>query len=184
MLLPIVQYGHSALRKISVDVAKDYERLNKLVGDMWDTMYKAEGIGLAAPQIGRNIRLFVIDATCLKDDHPEVADFKRVFLNAHIVEKSEELVDSAEGCLSLPGINETVKRSRWVKIRHTDIETFEEVEEKIEGYCAIVVQHEYDHLDGKVFTDHLGALKKRLLKGKLSSISAGKVHTHYRTLLP
>ena len=184
MLLPIVQYGHPVLRKTSVDITKDYEGLDKLISDMWDTMYKAEGIGLAAPQIGRNIRLFVIDATCLKDDHPEVADFKRVFLNAHITERSETLVDSAEGCLSLPGINETIKRSSWIKIRHTDVETFEEKEELIEGYCAIVVQHEYDHLDGKVFTDHLGALKKRLLKGKLSAISAGKARTHYRVTLP
>lgn len=184
MLLPIVQYGHPTLRKVSGDVTKDYDGLDKLISDMWDTMYKAEGIGLAAPQIGRNIRLFVIDATCLKDDHPEVADFKRVFLNAHILESSEKLVDSAEGCLSLPGINETVKRSEWVKVRYTNVETFEEKEEIIDGYCAIVFQHEYDHLEGKVFTDHLGALKKRLIKGKLTSISAGKVRTHYRVLLP
>jgi peptide deformylase len=184
MLLPIVQYGHPILRKVSVDITRDYEGLDKLISDMWDTLYKAEGIGLAAPQIGRNIRLFLVDARCLKEDYPEVADFKRVFLNAHIIERSETQVDSAEGCLSLPGINETIKRSEWVKVRYTDIETFEEKEEVIKGYCAIVFQHEYDHLDGKVFTDHLGALKKRLLKGKLTSISAGKVPTRYRVTLP
>ncbi|MCQ2203217.1 MAG: peptide deformylase [Bacteroidales bacterium] len=183
MLLPIVQYGHPILRKMSEDITKDYPNLDKLIADMYDTMYKAEGIGLAAPQIGKNIRVFVIDATPCEEDYPEVKDFKRVFINAHIIERSEETVKTCEGCLSLPGISEDVERPTWVRIQYVD-EKFEQHDEVISGYCAIVVQHEYDHLDGKVFIDYLGALKKRLLKGKLAAISAGKVSTRFRTVLP
>ncbi|MCQ2226591.1 MAG: peptide deformylase [Bacteroidales bacterium] len=183
MLLPIVQYGHPILRKMSEDITKDYENLQKLIADMYETMYKAEGIGIAAPQIGKNIRLFVIDATPCVEDYPEVKDFKRVFINAHIVEKSEATTSTSEGCLSLPGISEEVRRSTSIRIKYLD-ENFEEHDEVISGYCAIVVQHEYDHLDGKVFVDHLGALKKRLLKGKLNAISSGKAPVRYRVVLP
>lgn len=168
---------------MSEDITPEYEGLEKLISDMYDTMYKAEGIGLAAPQIGRNIRLFVIDATPLAEDHPEVADFKRTFINAHIIERSDETIETQEGCLSLPGINENVKRSTWVKIKYMD-ENFTEHEEVIDGYCAIVVQHEYDHIDGKVFIDHIGPLRKRLIKGKLNAISKGTAHVRYRTILP
>ncbi len=183
MILPIVQYGHPTLRKISQDIASDYPDLDKLVADMFDTMYKAEGIGLAAPQIGKAIRLFVIDASPLVEDYPEVADFKRVFINAHITERSSDTTDSQEGCLSLPGINEKVTRNAWVRMKCVD-ENFAEHEETFTGYCAIVVQHEYDHLDGKVFIDHVGALKKRLLKNKLAAISKGATSVRYRITLP
>ncbi|MCQ2229337.1 MAG: peptide deformylase [Bacteroidales bacterium] len=183
MILPIVQFGHPILRKMSEDITKDYEGLDKLIKDMYDTMYKAEGIGIAAPQIGKNIRLFVIDATPCAEDYPEVKDFKRVFINAHILEMSNETMQTTEGCLSLPGISEDVRRSTTIKIQYLD-ENFEEHVEEIKGYCAVVVQHEYDHLDGKVFIDHIGMLKKRLLKGKLNAISSGKAPVHFRTVLP
>lgn len=183
MILPIVQYGHPILRKMSEDITSDYEGLPQLIKDMYETMYKSDGIGIAAPQIAKNIRLFVIDATPCADDYPEVKDFKRVFINAHILEYGAETIATSEGCLSLPGISEEVRRSSWIRIKYVD-ENFTEHEEVIKGYCAVVVQHEYDHLDGKVFIDHIGMLRKRLLKGKLASISAGKAPVRYRTILP
>ncbi len=183
MLLPIVQFGHPILRKMSEDINDTYEGLPKLIADMYETMYKAEGIGIAAPQVGKNIRLFVIDADPCADDFPEVKGFKQVFINAHIIERSEETMLTKEGCLSLPGINEDVRRPSKIRIQYLD-EKFQPHDEIIEGYRAIVVQHEYDHIDGKVFTDHLGALKKRLLKSKLNAISNGKVNTKYRVILP
>lgn len=183
MILPIVQFGHPTLRKMSEDINQDYEGIDKLIADMFDTMYKADGIGIAAPQIGKNIRLFVIDATPCEDEHPEVKDFKKVFINAHIKEYSTETIKTCEGCLSLPGISEDVVRPTWIRIEYLD-EKFEKHEEVIDGYCAIVVQHEYDHLDGKVFIDHLGMLKKKLLKGKLAAISSGKAPAKFRRILP
>lgn len=183
MFLPIVQFGHPTLRKMSVDIEKDYVGLTKLIKDMFDTMYKADGIGLAAPQIGKNIRLFVIDASPLEEDYPEVKDFKRVFINAHITEMSDETVETSEGCLSLPGISEKVKRAQKIRISYVD-ENFEPHDEVISGYAAVVVQHEYDHIDGKVFVDHVGGLRKRLLKNKLAAISKGTVSVRYRVVLP
>lgn len=183
MLLPIVQYGHPILRRMSEDINADYENLSNLINDMYDTMYKADGIGIAAPQIGRNIRLFVIDADPCKDDYPEVAGFKQTFINAHIIERSDDTVETNEGCLSLPGINEKVKRSKSIKIAYDD-ENFIHHEEVIDGYRAIVVQHEYDHLDGKVFIDYVGPIRKRMLKSKLLSISKGKTNVRYKTILP
>lgn len=181
MQLPIVQYGHPILRKMSVDITADYPDLQKLIADMYETMYRAEGIGIAAPQIGKSIRLFVIDATPLAEDYPEVVDFKRTFINAHIVEMSDDTLETEEGCLSLPGISEKVKRSRSIRMKYVD-ENFVEHEEVFEGYRAIVVQHEYDHTDGKVFTDHLGMLRKRMIKSKLQNIVDGKVRTKFRTI--
>ena len=182
MQLPIVQYGHPILRKMSEDITADYPELKKLIADMYETMYKADGIGIAAPQIGRNIRLFVIDATPLAEDYPEVANFKQTFINAHIIERDESVtMETEEGCLSLPGISEKVKRSTRIRIKYVD-ENFEVRDEVIEGYCAIVVQHEYDHIDGKVFIDYLGALRKRMIKSKLQNIAEGKVRTKFRTI--
>ncbi len=154
----------------------------KLIDDMFETMYKSDGIGIAAPQVGKAIRLFVIDATPLKDDYPEVTDFKRVFINAHITSRNEDkTMETNEGCLSLPGINESVRRSTEIVIDYVD-ENFQPHTETITGYAAIVVQHEYDHLDGKLFIDHLGALRKRLIKNKLVAISKGKARVGYRTV--
>ncbi len=183
MFLPIVQYGHPTLRKMSEDITPDYPDLKKLIDDMFDTMYKADGIGIAAPQVGKSIRLFVIDATPMVDDFPEVAGFKRVFINAHITEMSDDFMETSEGCLSLPGINEKVRRSSKIRIKYVD-ENFTPHDEEITGYAAVVVQHEYDHTDGKVFIDHVGPLRKRLLKNKLAAISAGKANARYRVVLP
>lgn len=183
MILPIVQFGHPILRRVSEDIEPTYPDLQKLINDMFETMYKADGIGLAAAQIGRNIRLFVIDATPLKDDYPEVATFKKVFINAHITEMSDDKMETAEGCLSLPGISEKVKRSSSIRIKYLD-ENLAEHDEVIDGYCAVVVQHEYDHTDGKVFIDYLGALRKKLIKNKLQAISRGTAGAKYRITLP
>ncbi len=182
MQLPIYLYGHPVLRKVSDDITPDYPELPKLIDDMFETMYKSDGIGIAAPQVGKAIRLFVIDATPLKDDYPEVTDFKRVFINAHITSRNEDkTMETNEGCLSLPGINESVRRSTEIVIDYVD-ENFQPHTETITGYAAIVVQHEYDHLDGKLFIDHLGALRKRLIKNKLVAISKGKARVGYRTV--
>ncbi len=182
MQLPIYLFGHPVLRKVSDDITPDYPELPKLIDDMFETMYKSDGIGIAAPQVGKAIRLFVIDATPLKDDYPEVTDFKRVFINAHITSRNEDkTMETNEGCLSLPGINESVRRSTEIVIDYVD-ENFQPHTETITGYAAIVVQHEYDHLDGKLFIDHLGALRKRLIKNKLVAISKGKARVGYRTV--
>ncbi len=182
MQLPIYLYGHPVLRKVCKDIAPDYPDLKKLIADMSETMYKSDGIGIAASQVGRDIRLFVIDATPLANDYPEVKDFKRVFINAHITRRDEEkIMDTCEGCLSLPGISEYVKRSSEIDIEYLD-EDFNPHKETISGYSAIVVQHEYDHTDGILFIDHLGALRKRLIKSKLMAIAKGKVRVGYRTV--
>ena len=182
MQLPIYLYGHPVLRKVCADITPEYPDLKKLISDMSETMYKSDGIGIAAPQVGKPIRLFVIDATPLASDYPEVKDFKRVFINAHITRRDEnKTMDTCEGCLSLPGISEYVKRSSEVDIEYLD-EDFQPRKETISGYCAIVVQHEYDHTDGVMFIDHLGALRKRLIKNKLMAIAKGKVRVGYRTV--
>lgn len=182
MQLPIYLYGHPVLRKVCTDITPDYPDLKKLIADMAETMYKSDGIGIAASQVGKPIRLFVIDATPLAQDYPEVTDFKRVFINAHITKRNEEkIMDTCEGCLSLPGISEYVKRSCEIEIEYVD-EEFQSHKETITGYAAIVVQHEYDHTDGILFVDHLGALRKRLIKSKLMAIAKGKMRVGYRTV--
>ncbi len=183
MFLPIYQYGHPVLRKLSVDIDENYNDLHKLIADLYDTMSKSDGIGLAAPQVGKNIRLFVVDGSGIADDYPEVADFKRTFINAHITETSNETMETSEGCLSLPGISEKVARPKEIHIKYVD-ENFLAHDEVISGYAAVIVQHEYDHLDGKVFIDHIGPLRKRLLKSKLTSISKGTTPVKYRVVLP
>ncbi len=181
MLLPIYLYGHPVLRKLATDITPDYQGLAELIPNMFETMYKSDGIGIAAPQVGLPIRLFVIDASPLASDYPEVKGFKRVFINAHIKRMSDDQMETSEGCLSLPGISEYVKRSTEIEIEYDD-ENFVHKTEVIKGYAAVVVQHEYDHLDGKLFIDHLGALRKRLIKSKLTNIAKGKVRVGYRTV--
>jgi len=180
MIYPIVVYGSPILRRQSVDIDRDYPDLKKLVEDMFLTMYNADGVGLAAPQIGLNIRLFVVDATPWADSEPKLKNFKRAFINARIYERfgDEELFN--EGCLSLPGLHEDVMRKTKIKMRYLD-ENFEEHDEEFDGHAARVIQHEYDHLEGRVFTDHLSSLRKTLLKGKLSAMSKGKYKADYRT---
>lgn len=184
MLLPIVLFGNPKLRKVSEDIdITTHPELDKLVADMWQTMEESDGVGLAAPQIGKNIRLFVIDASAFTDMDPECEGYRKAFFNAHILERSGSDLTRNEGCLSVPGIHEDVTRKECIKMRYTDINGVEHIEE-FDGVKAWIIQHEYDHLDGILFTDHLSALKKRLLKGKLNAISQGKVNVRYRVVLP
>ena len=182
MIYPIVVYGHPVLKKVAVDIDRDYPDLQQFVNDMFDTMYHAEGLGLAAPQVGKSIRLFVIDGAPVADDEPDLADFKKVFINAQIVEKTGDLIPMNEGCLSIPNIREEVKRESHIRIRYVD-ENWTEYDEVYDGYKARVIQHEYDHLDGKLFVEKVNPLKRQLLKGKLADISKGKFEADYKTLV-
>ena len=183
MFLPIVVYGHPVLRRVSEDITPDYPGLEKLVQDMFYTMDEADGVGLAAPQIGLNIRLFVVDSSAFADQDPTCRGFRKVFMNAHILERRGNEILRNEGCLSVPGIHEDVRRPEFIRMSYMN-EKGEQVEEEFSGIKAWIIQHEYDHLDGMLFTDHLSALKKKLLKGKLANISLGKFKAGYRVILP
>ena len=180
MIYPIVIYGSQVLRNVSEDITPEYPELKKLIEDMWITLAEAEGVGLAAPQIGKNIRLFIVDCTPWGEDIPELADFKHVFINAEIHERSEETELFEEGCLSLPGLHENVRRSTTIRMRYLD-ENFVEHDEEFSGYPARVIQHEYDHLEGKVFTDHLSPLRRNLLKSKILKLAKGQYRCNYKT---
>jgi len=183
MVHPIVVYGHQVLRKVAEDIDKDYPELDRVIADLFETLYKAEGLGLAAPQIGKSIRIFVIDANPIADDEPELAGFRKVFINAHITEKWGDLKLMTEGCLSIPNLREEINREFHIRITYSD-EQWQFHDEVYEGYKARIIQHEYDHLDGILFTDKVSPLKKRLLKGKLAAISKGKFEVDYKTILP
>ncbi len=183
MIYPIVVYGHPILRKVAVEINKEYPGLSQLISDMFDTMYYSEGLGLAAPQIGKSIRLFVIDGKPAAEDEPALAEFKRAFINAHITERSGDLVPMTEGCLSIPNLREEVLRESRVRINYYD-ENWEYHDEAFEGYKARIIQHEYDHLDGIMFTDKVNPLRKRLIKSKLTAISKGRFEAEYKTILP
>ncbi len=183
MIYPVVVYGHPVLRKVAEDISRDYPGLKQLISDLFETMYHADGIGLAAPQIGKSVRIFVIDGTPVAEDDPSMTDFKKAFINAHITEKSGELVQMTEGCLSIPNLREEVYRESRIRIEYYD-ENWEFHDEIYEGYKARVVLHEYDHLDGIMFTDRVSALRKRLLKGKLTAIGKGIFEADYKTILP
>jgi len=178
MIYPISIIGSSVLRQKAKEIDKDYPNLKQLVEDMWETMYVSDGVGLAAPQIGKSIRLLVIDASPLEEDDPRLKDFKKVFINAHITELSEDTELMSEGCLSIPGINEEVKRSNKIRIEYYD-ENFEFHDETYDGFAARVIQHEYDHLDGILFVDRVSPIRKQLLKSKLLAISKGKFEAKY-----
>ncbi len=180
MIYPIVVYGNPVLRQETVEIDSSYPEVSKLIEDMFATMYNADGVGLAAPQIGLSIRLFVVDADALAEDYPNCKGFKKAFINPQIVEESEELESYNEGCLSLPGINESVKRPVRIKIKYLN-ENFEPCEDVYEHFQARVVQHEYDHLEGHVFIDHISPIRRQMNKGKLSNMVKGKVRCHYRT---
>jgi len=179
MILPITIYGHPVLRKVAKDIDKDYPGLEKFMADMWQTMYFADGVGLAAPQVGKSIRMFVLDASTFADEEPELEGFKKMFINAHITERNGEEWSMSEGCLSIPGLNEDVTRPETIRIEYYD-ENWEFHDEEYSGFAARVIQHEYDHLDGIMFTDHCSPLRKRLLKSKLTGISKGKFDAKYR----
>jgi peptide deformylase len=179
MILPIFTYGQPVLREKTESIEKDYPNLPQLVQDMFETMYKAEGIGLAAPQIGRSIRMFVIDADALVKDYPECKDFKRVMINPEIVEKKEETITKEEGCLSFPGIHEKVARFAGIRVKYLD-ENYVPREETLEGFTARVVQHECDHLESKMLIDNISPIRRQLNKGKLNNIIKGTAKCSYR----
>ncbi len=190
MKFPILAYGHPTLRKVAADITPEYSGLQQLIDDMFDAMYESNGVGLAAPQIGKSIRLFVIDATPFADLEEDLTEEEkqklkgqRVFINAQILEETGKEWSFTEGCLSIPGINEDVSRPEKIKIAYLDRD-FNKHEEEIDGILARVIQHEYDHLEGILFTDHLSSFKKRLLKRKLENISKGKVNVDYRMKFP
>lgn len=188
MILPIVAYGDPVLKKEADDIDKDFEGLEKLIDSMFETMYSAQGVGLAAPQIGKSIRLFIIDASPFGEDEddPEsqkVKDFKEVFLNAEIIEARGEKWIFQEGCLSIPNIREGVMREPEITIRYFDRD-WNEHEKTFDGYAARIIQHEYDHIDGILFTDYLNPLKKRMLKGKLADITKGDISVNYKMRFP
>jgi len=190
MTLPIIAYGDPVLRKVGVAIDKDYPNLSELIENMKETMVNAQGVGLAAPQINKSIRLFIVDTSPFSsDDELEdaerdiLANFKRVFINPEILEEQGEEWVFNEGCLSIPEIREDVFRQEKITITYVD-ENFEKHTEVIDGLAARVVQHEYDHIEGILFTDKISSLKKRLLKNKLENISKGKVKTDYRMKFP
>ncbi len=183
MKYPITVYGDPILRKKAKPVDRDRKDLKEIIENMWETMYYSDGVGLAAPQVGKSIRIFLIDASSGADEEPELKDFKKVFVNPEIIETSGENWVMNEGCLSLPEIREDVSRPNEVHIRYFD-ENFEEHEETFKGFAGRIIQHEFDHLEGILFVDYLSPLKKRLLKGKLNSIARGKISPHYRIKVP
>jgi len=183
MIIPITVYGDPLLRKITQPIDKDYEGLNELIGNMFETMYNADGVGLAAPQVGLNIRLFIVDATPMAEEEPELKNFKKVFINPKVLSTNGEPWEMEEGCLSLPNIRENVTRNAEVTLQYFD-ENWEEKTETYQGYAARVILHEYDHLIGKLFIDYISPLRKRLLKGKLTAISKGKATASYRIRVP
>ena len=179
MILPIYTYGNAVLRKHAEPIASDFPALNDLVNNMYETMYKAEGVGLAAPQVGFPIRLLVIDLAVFREDDPELGAFKIVMINPTILERSEEEVSGEEGCLSIPGIHENVMRAEKIKIQYFDVDFKEHIEE-FESYKARVVQHEYDHLEGHLFTDKVTPIRRQLLKSRLTNIVKGKTSCDYK----
>ena len=183
MILPVVAYGHPVLKKIAEEIEPDYPGLQQLIADMFETMYHTEGVGLAAPQINKSIRLFVIDAEPFVENYPAAKGFNKVFINPELVEVSEETWTFREGCLSLPDMNEDVVRPAKVTVNYLD-ENFEEHEEELDGICARVFQHEFDHLEGKVYVDRVAPMRKMMLKNKLRNISEGFVPVDYKMIFP
>lgn len=179
MIYPIVAYGDPVLRKKSDEITIDYPNLSELIDNMFLTMYKSNGVGLAAPQIGLAIRLFVIDAAPFKDDNPEVENFKKVFINAQILEEEGKKWKFNEGCLSIPGIREDIDRKPTITIQYQD-EDFVTHTETFDGVKARIIQHEYDHIEGILFTDLIPSLKRQLIKKKLQNIMDGKSRPDYR----
>ena len=190
MVLPIVAYGDAVLRKVGKDIDKDSPTLNELISNMWETMYNASGVGLAAPQIGLPVRLFLVDATPFAEDEElsekertALEGFKKVFINPKIEEETGNDWVFNEGCLSIPDIREDVTRKDTITISYLD-ESFQKHTETFDGILARIIQHEYDHIEGVLFTDKLSSLKKRLLKGRLSNISKGNINVEYRMRFP
>ena len=184
MLLPIYTYGMPVLRKTAEDITPDYPELKQLIADMFETMVHSDGVGLAAPQIGKAIRVVVITLDDLKDEYPEYAGFNKAYINPHIVEFDDTKVESmGEGCLSLPGIHEAVKRPTRIHVTYMD-EDFQPHDEWVEGFLARVMQHEFDHLEGHMFIDHLSPLRKQMIRGKLNTLLKGNFRCGYKVKTP
>ena len=190
MILPIVSYGSSVLKKTAKEITSDYPNLSELIANMWETMYAANGVGLAAPQIGLSIRIFVIDASPFVDKEnmsvkeiETINTFKKVFINPKIISEEGNLWDFNEGCLSIPDVREDISRKEEIRVNFFD-ENFELQKLKLNGLAARVVQHEFDHIEGVLFTDHLSSLKKRLIKNRLSLISKGDITVDYKMSFP
>lgn len=183
MILPIVAFGTPVLKQQGKEISKDYPGLDDLIENMFETMYEANGVGLAAPQIGLAIRLFIVDGSPFEEDEPDMKDFQKVFINPEIIAEEGEEWDFNEGCLSIPHVREDVSRKPKITIRYQD-EDFETVEEEYDGVKARIIQHEYDHIEGVLFTDYLSPLKKRLLKRKLNDIAKGNIRVDYRMKFP
>ena len=190
MIYPIIAYGDPVLRKVTVDIDKSFD-VKKLSEDMFETMYNAKGVGLAAPQIGLNVRMFVVDGRPFnegedmkeRDKDPSLIDFKKVFINAEILEEDGDDWAFEEGCLSIPDVREDIYRAEFLTIKYFD-ENWNEHTEEYEGLAARIIQHEYDHVDGILFTDHLNPVKKRMLKNKLAKITKGRVDVDYKMKFP
>lgn len=180
MILPVYIYGSAVLREKTAEVTPETPNLQTLIDNMYETMYNADGIGIAAPQIGKALRLFVIDADPLAEEYPECAGFKKAFLNARITRRLDDAVSLSEGCLSIPGINEKVSRPTEIEITYMDRE-FVEHTETYTGFAARVIQHEYDHIEGILFTDLISPMRKRMIKSKLKKMSEGNYSAHYDT---
>ena len=181
MILPIYIYGQPVLRKVAEDIPADMPGLEELIQDMFETLTESEGVGLAAPQVGKAIRVVVIDLDVISDDLPEYKGFRKAFINPHIVEYDDAKTDTMEeGCLSLPAIHENVTRPTRIHVRYLDSQ-LQEHDEWVEGYLARVMQHEFDHLDGKVFIDRISPLRKQLIKNKLRAVQQGRFRCGYRT---
>lgn len=187
MILPIVAYGDPVLRKKGEDITSEYPGLQDLIDNMFETMYKATGVGLAAPQVGRPIRLFIVDTSGFVDEDEEdeenLIGFKKVFINPEITKEEGEEWTFNEGCLSIPDVREDVDRKEKITITYMDRD-FKEHTEVLDGLKARVVQHEYDHIEGILFTDYLSGLKKRMLKGRLTNITKGKISIGYKMRFP
>lgn len=190
MILPIIAYGDPVLRKKGKEITAEYPNLKELIQNMWDTMYEAYGVGLAAPQIGLPLRLFIVDPTPFADDEEmdpndaeQLKNLKKVFINAKIISEEGDEWAFNEGCLSIPEVREDVFRKPKITIEYLD-EDFNLQRDQFDGLAARVIQHEYDHIEGILFTDKLSSLKKRLIKGKLSNISKGKIQAEYRMKFP
>lgn len=183
MILPIVAYGDPVLKKVAEEIDQDYPALTQFIANMYETMDNAKGVGLAAPQVGKSIRLFIVDVSPFADEHPELAGFRKVFINPIILEESGKPWAFNEGCLSIPGIREDVLRKPEIVIEYYD-EHWELHEQKYDGIVARVIQHEYDHIEGVLFVERIAGLRRRLLKGKLTDITKGLVDTDYRMRFP
>jgi peptide deformylase len=188
MILPIVAYGDPVLKKVGKEIEKDFPKLNELIANMFETMYNAKGVGLAAPQVGKSIRLFVVDATPFSEDaeteeEAALKNFKKVFINAKITLEEGEAWKFNEGCLSIPKIREDILRKPKIHISYLD-ENFVQHKETHEGIAARIIQHEYDHIEGKLFTDRINPIRRRLLQGKLSDITKGKIDVEYKMKFP